>query len=73
MAANMLRGRDFGWGHEGREARLLAEAILALFNPPEVAVDRARWFVAAHVSRWPRGDFEVQIPDRTLMLTPVAS
>ena len=37
----------FGWGYSGYRPHLLAEAILALFNPPEVATDHASWFVAA--------------------------
>lgn len=56
---------EFGWGHEGPEARLLAEALLTLYNPPEVARDRADWLVAAHVSEWAEGeDISAEIPRR---------
>ncbi len=55
--------REFNWGSRGPQARLLAEAILSCFNPPEVAMDAARWFVEAYVCRWPEGeDFVGEIP-----------
>ena len=38
---------EFGWGSEGAGARLLAEALLALYNPPEVARERAEWLAAS--------------------------
>ena len=62
VPANAWLKAGFGWGYSGHRPHLLAEAILALFNPPEVATDRASWFVAAHVSEWPRGDFDADVP-----------
>ncbi len=57
----------FGWGNSDDGLQLLAEAILSMFNPPEVAMDRASWFVAAHVSCWPGGGFEAEVPERHVL------